>query len=262
MLPRQLNGWQRLWVVVSLFYGLVVVLATYETVPRESAILERWAGNVINLMQENANHFAGGEVALKIRSSEMLGGKSDLEVADDFVRRVASDPPRVVARFRIASPERAEYLISAPYWTDEQHVLAVARKRYEGVEKGPWEKYAQRNTEPSNSSIEELERAALNADRAGDKAALRKLDAEIAKRREEVRLSDFGEWWNEERPRQRAKLNALERVKQAQIDGLLMSQLSAIGWILAVWVLPMLALYLAGMLVRWVFRGFYPKKIT
>src|SRR5262245_4144233 len=46
---NRLNGWQRLWLVLTILYGIVVALVTGALFPKEEHILSLWASEVIQV---------------------------------------------------------------------------------------------------------------------------------------------------------------------------------------------------------------------
>lgn len=160
---RTLNGWQRLWVLAALLYGLLVLGVAALDFPKRESIEYFWASRVISTVEEAiAGNLKIASYQVRLRESPEFRGKSDMQIAEDFSKRA-----------------------------------------YELKKEG-------------NTSAYELN------------------GAQLVKEHNERRAREL-----EELPARQAKF---------------------IGWALAAWVVPLVALYLFGMLVAWVIRGFFPKQ--
>src|SRR5688500_4854178 len=79
----KLNGWQRLWVLVGLLYGLVVIGVTIAQFSNRDHIDYLCASRVITTIEESI--FSELMIpVVNVRQHADFRGKSDLEIAENF----------------------------------------------------------------------------------------------------------------------------------------------------------------------------------
>jgi heme/copper-type cytochrome/quinol oxidase subunit 2 len=68
----KLNGWQRLWVVISIIIFVVAVFFTFEHYPKKSEIYSTWANETIEVVKKPGEHSFLIRMAYKDYSDEEL----------------------------------------------------------------------------------------------------------------------------------------------------------------------------------------------
>lgn len=89
---QRLNGWQRLWVLISVLYGIVVIILTISYLPSETKIRSQWAGEILDIIADDANeefktNYSNKFYGYSLRN-EIYKDLSD----DDIISRTTSKP--------------------------------------------------------------------------------------------------------------------------------------------------------------------------
>ncbi len=86
MMKIQLNGWQRLWVLLGVIYLVAIVIVTYSVIPKHSQILSSWAYDIIDQIK---THEKLDTYNWTLRN-EIFGDKSDKDIVEGTNRKAAN----------------------------------------------------------------------------------------------------------------------------------------------------------------------------
>lgn len=76
-MPSKLNGWQRLWVVGLILWGLICATATYLLLPKTTPqLVHEWAEKKVELMKQ----YHGGSKSMADFKTRVYGNSSDDEI--------------------------------------------------------------------------------------------------------------------------------------------------------------------------------------
>jgi hypothetical protein len=88
---QSLNGWQRLWIVAMLLYGIVVAWVTVSALPSKAAVEKVWAAHVLDAFANDLATTSGKSFSAEgIRSIKAFKEKSDEQIAQEITSTAAS----------------------------------------------------------------------------------------------------------------------------------------------------------------------------
>ena len=103
---ERLNGWQRLWVVVTAVYGLAVGVFTVSLLPTDSEVTSLWASAALGELAGDIGKSLNKDVSVwDLKESESFKNKTDKEIAEKITenaKNINQDDPdkKNLASFR------------------------------------------------------------------------------------------------------------------------------------------------------------------
>jgi hypothetical protein len=81
----RLNGWHRIWVVLTTIYAVVVAPIAVSLAPTRQEIVSAWSRDVLRALENDVKRTSGREIsAAQFRSAKDLFDKTDEQVARDL----------------------------------------------------------------------------------------------------------------------------------------------------------------------------------
>ena len=83
----KLNGWQRLWVVVSALYGFAVIAGAVALAPKEQDIMSAWVWDVLRVLEEDIKRTSGKQISVsQLKDAERFRGKTEEQIVREVTR--------------------------------------------------------------------------------------------------------------------------------------------------------------------------------
>ena len=82
---RNLNGWHRIWIVLTIIYAVAVAAVAVSLAPTRHDIVSAWSWDVLRALESDVKRTSGREIsAAQFRSAKDLVDKTDEQVARDL----------------------------------------------------------------------------------------------------------------------------------------------------------------------------------
>lgn len=253
----RLTGWQRLWVLLSVLYLLPVVAITMAEIPTADKVKSRWAEmirytmrefgatNVDALSDEQAIALAplAAAAALDKLPADQIGAYTTARSNNlvpafpvDLLSGTTSSPTDLgstsapIADGSEAPGPREEYQ------REPDRSPAQGRK---------WSAMLLGTQEPEKAKLHNAMTKAETAGNIQDASILAKELRRLGSATDPAATEEFAQ-----------RIEELDREHQQQLVQLSGEQLRATGFAFAVWITPVLAIYMLGASIGWVYRGF------
>lgn len=87
----KLNGWLRIWILLTCIYGLIVAVVAYSERPKLEQLQYNWVRDAADLIAERLSQKSGKEVHGYYVRERMNKNKNDLQVIQ-YLEKLAQEP--------------------------------------------------------------------------------------------------------------------------------------------------------------------------